>query len=296
MAGRARTAALTSGAMLAFAANSLLCRTALRGGAIDAMSFTAIRLASGAVVLGALATIASRKGDSVARDEPQGTWGSAAALTTYAIAFSLAYLRIGAGTGALILFGFVQITMIVGGLVRGERPSVGQWVGVAVALGGLVTITAPKLNAPPIGAAATMAGAGISWGLYSLRGRGISRPLAATTGNFARSVPFAVLLGAVGAALGPHVTILGIALAIASGAVASGLGYSLWYAVVPALGATRAAAVQLSVPVIAALGAVALLGEPLTFELLVGGGAVVLGLALAVLARRTAPSAGPSPR
>jgi drug/metabolite transporter (DMT)-like permease len=278
MAGLARTAALTAAAMIAFAANSLLCREALRTGAIDAASFTAIRLVSGAVILVALARRAA------SREPPAGSWPSALALTIYAIAFSAAYLEMGAGTGALILFGSVQITMIAGGVIRGERPQPAQWLGVAIALGGLVAIAGPTLHAPPPAAAALMAGAGIAWGIYSLRGRGVTRPLAATAGNFLRSVPFAAAIAATGLVAGAWVTARGAGLAIASGALASGMGYSLWYAAVPSLGATRAAVVQLSVPVIAAAGAIALLGEELTPALAGGGAAVVGGLALALVA------------
>jgi drug/metabolite transporter (DMT)-like permease len=279
MPGPARIAALTAAAMIAFAANSLLCRAALRGGAIDAASFTAIRLASGAAVLLVLARRTARE-----PSPPAGSWPSALALTAYAIAFSIAYLEMGAGTGALILFGSVQITMIAGGVIRGERPAAAQWLGVAIALGGLVAITAPTLHAPPPGAAALMAAAGVAWGIYSLRGRGVTRPLAATAGNFLRGVPFAAAIAAIGLAAGAWVTPRGAALAIASGALASGVGYSLWYAAVPSLGATRAAVVQLSVPVIAAAGAIALLAEPLTATLAGGGAAVVGGLALALVA------------
>lgn len=265
--------------MVGFAANSLLCRAALRGGAIDAASFTAIRLATGAIVLVAVVT---------ARRTPvggEGTWASMLALAAYAIAFSFAYLEIGAGAGALILFGSVQLTMIAGGLLRGEHPLAQQWLGWLVAIGGLVAINAPGLDPPPPRGAALMAAAGVAWGIYSLRGRGIKRPLVATAGNFARSVPIVALLVAIAFATGAHATPYGIALAAASGGIASGLGYSLWYAVVPALGSTRAAIVQLSVPVITAAAAVGLLAEPLRLNVALGGAAIVGGLALALSAR-----------
>lgn len=271
---------ITAVAMLGFAANSLLCRAALRGGAIDAASFTAIRLATGAIVL--VAILAARK-DSV---RGAGTWTSMLALAGYAVAFSYAYLDIAAGAGALILFGSVQLTMIVGGLLRGERPTVQQWVGWLVAVAGLVVINAPGLDPPPLRGAALMAFAGVAWGIYSLRGKGVTHPLVMTAGNFARSVPVAVLLVAVAFATHAHASPLGIALAAASGGVASGLGYSLWYAAVPALGATRAALVQLSVPVITALSAVVLLAEPLRLNVMLGGAAIVGGLALALRSRR----------
>ncbi len=280
----ARTALLTAAAMLGFAANSLLCRAALRGGAIDAASFTAIRLATGAVVL--VAIVAARR--STVRGE--GTWLSALALAAYAVAFSYAYLRIGAAAGALILFGSVQMTMLVGALLRGERPTPAQWSGWLLALAGLVVINAPALDPPPPAGAALMVVAGVAWGVYSLRGRGVTRPLTATAGNFARCVPVAALLAVVALANGAHASAAGIALAAASGGIASGLGYSLWYAAVPALGATRAAVVQLSVPVITALAAVVVLAEPLRWPLAIGGAAIVGGLAIALSskARRAA--------
>ncbi len=244
---------------------------------IEAASFTAIRLATGAVVLVLLVT--ARK-DSV---RGAGTWLSMLALAAYAIAFSYAYLEIAAAAGALVLFGSVQLTMIIGGVLRGERPSLQQWLGWLVAVGGLVVINAPGLDPPPPRGALLMAIAGIAWGIYSLRGRGVTRPLVMTAGNFARSIPIAALLVGIAFATHAHATPAGIVLAAASGGVASGLGYSLWYAAVPALGATRAALVQLSVPVITALAAIALLGEPLRTNVLIGGAAIVGGLALALI-------------
>ncbi len=280
----ARTALLTAAALVGFTANSLLCRAALSGGAIDAASFTAIRLTAGAVVL--VAIVAARKGSV----RGQGTWASALALALYAVAFSYAYLRIGAAAGALVLFGSVQMTMLAGGLLRGERPAPAQWFGWLLAVGGLVVINAPGLDPPPPAGAALMVVAGVAWGVYSLRGRGVTQPLAATAGNFARCVPVAAVLTVVALANGAHASVAGIALAAASGGIASGIGYSLWYAAVPALGATRAAVVQLSVPVITALAAVVLLAEPLRLPLAIGGAAIVGGLAIALssTARRAA--------
>ena len=265
--------------MIGFAANSLLCRAALRGRAIDAASLTAIRIATGAVVL--VAILAAR------RTSVRGavTWPSAFALAGYATAFSYAYLEIGAAAGALLLFGAVQLTMIVGGLLRGERPTPRQWLGWLVALSGLVVINAPRLDPPPLGGAVLMMLAGVAWGIYSLRGRAITRPLVATAGNFARCVPIAAMLVAIALANHAHASTTGIALAAASGGIASGLGYSLWYAAVPALGATRAAVVQLSVPVITAVAAIFLLGEPLRTTVAIGGAAIVAGLALALRAK-----------
>ena len=276
-----RTAVLAAAAMIGFAANSLLCRAALRGGAIDAASFTAIRLATGACVLMAIAV--ARRGDA---SPARGTWPSAIALAAYAIAFSYAYTELSAGAGALILFGSVQLTMIVGGLLRGERPTPLQWLGWLAAVAGLVVLNAPGIDPPPPGGAALMLVAGVAWGVYSLRGRGVTRPLETTAGNFARTVPIAVGLVALALITHAHVSTTGVVLAAASGGIASGLGYSLWYAAVPSLGATRAAAVQLSVPVIAALAAVVLLGETLRPVLVIGGAANICGLALALRARK----------
>ncbi|MEP6866019.1 MAG: DMT family transporter [Deltaproteobacteria bacterium] len=273
-----RTALFAAAAMLGFAANSLLGRAALRTDQIDATSFTAIRLATGALVLALL--VAGRRD----RLRGAGSWGSAIALAGYAVAFTFAYRVLPAGTGALVLFGAVQLTMIVGGLLRGERPTLLQWIGWTCALAGLVVITAPGLDPPPLTGTLLMLAAGAAWGVYSLRGRGIARPLATTADNFLRTLPIAAVLFFVGAR---HMTTMGVVLAACSGGIASGLGYSLWYAAVPALGATRSAAVQLSVPVITALAALALFDEPLRPTLIAGGAAILVGLALALSSRRS---------
>jgi drug/metabolite transporter (DMT)-like permease len=284
--GALSTFALTTATMIAFAANSLLCRAALRGGAIDALGFTAIRLASGTLVLIAITQV--RRSDDPGRD---GSWRAAFALGGYAIAFSLAYLRLGAGTGALLQFGSTQFTMIGGGLVRGERPSLRQWVGLAVAAAGMVVINLPSLEAPPPSGAALMIAAGVGWGLYSLRGRGARHPIRATAGNFVRCLPFTVAFSALALATSAQVTLRGAVLAAVSGAVTTGLGYCLWYAVLPSLGAARGAIVQLSVPVIAAIGAIGLLDEPLRRDVAIGGAIILGGLALALWQRRLVPAA-----
>ena len=270
-----RTLALTVTALCGFAANSLLCRGALGAGTIDAGSFTAIRLLAGALMLSLLAGGRRR----------EGSWGSAAALCAYAIAFSLAYVRIGAAVGALVLFGVVQVSMVAWSLRAGERPSPNQWLGLAVALGGLLALTLPRLHAPdPVGVG-LMAAAGVAWGVYTLRGRGARFPLAANADNFLRSVPFAAALLLIDLPRA-HLGGRGVALAVASGALDSGLGYSVWYAALPGLTGLRAAIVQLTVPVIAAAGAVVLLGESLS-GLLVGAGSAILGgVALALWPRR----------
>jgi drug/metabolite transporter (DMT)-like permease len=277
MLTRVRTVWLTAAALTGFAANSLLTRAGLGGGLIDAGTFTGLRLASGALTLLILARL--RGGGRASAGG--GSWIAAAALAGYAIAFTLAYARIGAGIGALLLFGAVQITMIGTGLVRGERPSRLDWLGLALAIGGLVILTRPGLAAPdPIGAA-LMATAGACWGLYSLLGRRRADPLGATTGNFLRATLFGVVFaGLVWSSR--HVTHTGAMLAIASGSLASGVGYTLWYAALPSLAAWRAAVVQLLVPIVTAVAALAMLGEPLTSRLLVAMACVVGGIGLTV--------------
>ncbi len=269
-----RIALLSSLAMLAFAGNSLLCRTALRSGGIDPASFTSIRIVSGALVLWLI--VRFRKGGTLS-----GSWISAAALFVYAAAFSFAYLALAAGTGALLLFGAVQVTMISHGLWSRERLPPQAWFGFIAAFGGLVGLLLPGLSAPPLLGAAGMLGAGVAWGVYSLRGKGQSHPTAATAGNFVRAVPPALVLSAT---LLPwaKLDVTGILCAVASGAMTSGLGYVIWYAAVRGLRSASAAAVQLSVPVITALGGVALLGEPVTLRLLLASTAVLGGIALVI--------------
>jgi drug/metabolite transporter (DMT)-like permease len=270
----ARTIALTSVAMIAFAGNSLLCRLALGGHSIDAASFTTIRLVSGAVVLWLIARWRSRGAAAT-----HGDWLSALALFAYAAAFSFAYLTLTASTGALLLFGAVQLTMIGFGLRRGEALERRQLAGLLLALAGLVGLLAPGLTAPPVGGAMLMMAAGVAWGVYSLRGQQLRRdPTTATAGNFLRAVPFALVLSlAVGVT---RVDPIGATYAMVSGAVTSGLGYAIWYAALPGLRAATAATVQLSVPVLTALAGLSLLGEPLTLRLVIASIAILGGIAL----------------
>jgi drug/metabolite transporter (DMT)-like permease len=274
-----RTAAFTAAAMIAFAGNSLLCRLALRDTTIDAASFTAIRVASGALVLAVIVTL--RRGSPMRA----GSWLSALALFVYAIFFSFAYLTLPAGTGALVLFAAVQATMIGRAFAAGERFRPIQSFGLLVAVGGLVVLVLPGLGAPDPLAAAMMALAGAAWGVYSLRGRGVADPLAATAGNFLRAVPFALLV-ALAASGSRSLDPAGVVWALASGALASGLGYAIWYAALPSLTASIAATVQLSVPPIAAALAVLLLGEPATLRLAAASLAVLGGIAVVILGRR----------
>ncbi len=269
-----RIIALTAGTLVCFAANSLLCRAALGPRLVDPATFTTVRLASGAAMLALLVA-------AVRRSRPAGgSVGSALALFLYAAAFSLAYVRIGAGVGALLLFTAVQVTMVGWSALRGARPGRLQLVGVAVALAGLAWLVLPSATAPDSLGAALMLAAGVAWGVYSLRGRAAGRdPLSTTASNFALALPLTAALS-VGLARQASLTPAGVALAVASGALASGGGYSLWYAAVPTLGATRAAAVQLAVPVLAGLGATAFLGERLTARITVAAAAILAGIAL----------------
>ncbi len=279
-----RIAAATVLALVAFASNSILCRLALAPSHIDPASFTTVRVASGAAALAVIAAIARRRARTPSSPMRSG-WISAAFLYGYAIAFSLSYVRINAGTGALILFACVQITMLVAALRFGERPRPLEWAGLAVALAGLVYLVVPGLQAPsPLGAA-LMAAAGAAWGIYSLRGRGSPNPLADTTRNFRCALPLALATSLV-AISRAHADRDGVALAIASGALSSGVGYVIWYAALRGLSATRAATVQLSVPVIAAAGGILFLGETPTARLVASAVLILGGVSTALAARR----------
>lgn len=274
-----RSMTLTALAMAAFAANSLLCRFALTQTGIDAASFTTVRLLAGALVLWLIVRL--RRGGS----RRAGSWRSACALFVYAAGFSFAYVSLSAATGALLLFAAVQATMVGYGIWRGERLRPRQWSGLLLAGVGLVGLFLPGLTAPPLAGAALMLAAGGAWGIYSLRGAGAGDPVAVTAGNFIRAVPISLILSMI-MMQGMSVDTVGCLYAVASGALASGVGYALWYAALPALTATGAATVQLSVPVLAALGGVVLLAEPLTLRLLLASVAILGGIALVL---RTPP-------
>jgi drug/metabolite transporter (DMT)-like permease len=272
-------AAMVVLAMIAFAANSLLVRAALKATTIDPASFMAIRLISGAV---ALCLIAALRGGFNWR---AGSWLSAAALFGYAAAFSFAYLSLPAAVGALILFGAVQASMIGWGLWRGERMRLAQIAGFCLAIAGLVALLMPGLSAPPLWAALLMVVAGIAWGAYSLLGRAVRQPTGATAGNFLRAAPMGLVLCLAmrhGLGLDPA----GVAYAVISGAVTSGMGYAIWYAALPGLSATTAATIQLSVPVITALGGVAFLNEPVSLRLLLSSIAILGGIGLVIAGKR----------
>ncbi|MPZ78246.1 MAG: EamA family transporter [Deltaproteobacteria bacterium] len=278
------TTGLTLIALIAFAANSIFCRLALSESAIDPASYTAVRLISGALTLWMIA--------GFLRHTPPvksgGAWISATMLFLYAIAFSFAYLTLSAGTGALILFAAVQITMIGVGLYSGERPRPLEWLGLFVALAGLVYLVSPGISAPsPLGSA-LMAMAGIAWGVYSLYGRGAIDPVAATADNFLRAAPLALVVALLWL---PALDIspMGFLWAALSGSISSGIGYVIWYAALRGLTATRAATVQLSVPVIAALGGVLFLAEEITIRLILSAVTILGGVALAVLGHKAVP-------
>jgi len=314
--------------MIAFASNSLLCRLALKHTTIDAATFTFARILSGAAALWLILKIQTqlrtertaspfvdgreavvklpspppspngRGGPFSLREKARmrafrwkdaGNWWSALALFIYAAAFSFAYLDLSAGTGALLLFGAVQATMILWGLHRGERLRAIQVIGLVIAITGLVVLLFPGLSAPPLMGSILMLGAGMAWGIYSLRGKLAVDAIAATTGNFLRAVPFAALISLIMISR-THVDSSGVIYAVISGAITSGLGYVIWYSVLPALKATSAATVQLSVPVLAATGGILLLGESITLRYVLASIAVLGGIALVVIEKNRAHS------
>jgi drug/metabolite transporter (DMT)-like permease len=274
------TPVYTALALVAFAANSIICRMALGDETIDAASFASIRLASGALVL---MLIVGVQGKSPGQKHP-GSWASAGMLFLYAVTFSFAYVSLSAGTGALILFGAVQATMILGGLWQGERLRRAEWCGLVIALFGLIYLLLPGWKAPSLSGGILMATAGIAWGVYSLRGRGVSHPIAITADNFLRSVPM-VLVVSVAAVSSMTISAKGVLLAALSGGVTSGLGYVAWYSALRELTATRAAVAQLLVPVIAATGGVVILSEQVSLRLIVSAIMIIGGVGAIFLLR-----------
>lgn len=283
----ARTALLTAVAMVAFAANSLLCRMALGGGLIDAASFAAIRVVAGAVTLALILFVQQKP-----RIGANADWRAAAMLFTYMVFFSFAYLSLTAGIGALILFGAVQLTMFTTALWNAERFGPISWAGLALAIAGLVYLVSPGLTAPdPLGAG-FMAIAGVAWGVYSLLGRSAGDPLEATTHAFVYCVPPVLIVAALHYFFyGAWMFSNGAILAVASGAIASGCGYVVWYAALRGLTATNAAVVQLSVPVIAAFGGVLLLAEDVTLRLVLAAAGTLGGVTIVLMQRAAKPTA-----
>jgi drug/metabolite transporter (DMT)-like permease len=270
----------TTFALVAFAFNSILCRMALRTGEADAVGFTVVRLVSGAVALIVISYL-SKSGKASKR----GNWVSAFCLFMYAICFSFAYLGLTAATGALILFSSVQFTMIAVTLFRGERPNALEWLGLLIALGGLVYLLLPGLSSPPPFQSALMAAAGIAWGFYTLRGKGSGDPLGDTTGNFIRTVPM-IVAAAIPFLSQINLSTRGLVLAILSGALTSGVGYAFWYAALKHHTATRAAVLQLSVPMLTAFAGVLLLSEVMTQRLLIAAAFILGGIGLTILSRQ----------
>ena len=275
-----KTVVFTGLTLIAFAANSVLCRLALGGETIDAASFTAVRLLSGAIVLFAIIKIRNNNTGSPTK----GSWPAGFMLFLYAITFSFAYITLDTGTGALILFGAVQITMILLSLISGNRLHITEWAGVAIAFAGFVYLVLPGVTAPPLVGFLLMTVAGIAWGIYTLKGRGSKYPLMDTAYNFLRTVPLVIVLALV-AIKNAHYSTQGIMLAVLSGGIASGIGYAIWYNALAGLSATQAAVVQLLVPVIAALGGVIFVSESVTLRLTLSALMILGGILLVVLGR-----------
>jgi len=283
-------------AMSAFAANSVLARLALVDGESGPTSFTLLRILSGAALLALLVTWSP-----AARHPPdwlgKGNWTSSAMLVTYAAAFSFAYVSLGAALGALVLFAVVQIVIFAASWRSGERPSPATWWGLALAALGLVVLAAPGVSAPNLGGVFLMCLAGAAWGVYTLRGRGVSRPLDATASNFVRGVPLSLIVLLPAAALHSetiHLTWVGAGYAVLSGSVASGLGYAIWYAVVPLLTRAQSGIIQLSPAPLAAMGGLLLIGESITVRVLTASVLILGGVALGVVPRPSAASAPPT--
>ncbi len=279
-AGSLRVAGLTVLALVAFAGNSVLCRLALADSSIDAASFTTVRLVSGAIALLIILSATSRG----TRPASYGSWMSAAMLFLYAACFSFAYISLDTGIGALILFGMVQATMVAGALMAGDRPTVAEWIGWLLAIGGFVYLVSPGLTAPSPGGSALMAIAGIAWGIYSLRGRNESFALAGTTYNFVRSVPLVLIVSAF-SLQDLHLTTNGVVLAILSGTITSGVGYAVWYTALQSISSMQAAMVQLSVPVLAAAGGILFLSESISLRLIVSSLLILGGIFLALFGK-----------
>lgn len=287
MAGRLWSVVVFTGlALVAFAANSVLARMALAAKAIDAGGYTILRLVSGAVVLAVMVAIRQRGGGV----KSKGSWSGGLALFIYAICFSYAYISLETATGALILFGAVQITMILMTVVSGHRPGPGEWSGLVLAFAGFVYLVAPGVATPSAGGFVLMTLSGVSWGIYTLLGRGSVNPLADTAFNFLRTLPLValVLVAAFGSI---ELSLKGALLAIMSGGIASGIGYALWYTALGGLTATQAAVLQLLVPVIAAFGGIVFVSEPISMRLVLASVAILTGILMVVLARHSHPPA-----
>ena len=275
---------LTALALTAFAANSVLNRLALSDGSIDAPSFTVIRLLSGAIVL--VLILLLRKGNGK-NTESKGSWASSLMLFIYAITFSLAYLSLDTATGALILFTAVQVSMILISLIKGTRLQSTEWLGLLIAFSGFVYLVFPDLGTPSVKGFILMSIAGTAWGVYTLNGRATKDALADTAYNFIRTIPFVLVLLLISFS-SSHYSIYGILLAVISGSIASGIGYAIWYAALRDLSSTQAAVVQLSVPIIAAIGGVVFVSEELTLRLVISIGLILGGIFLVLISKNIA--------
>ncbi len=275
-----KTSVFTALALIAFAANSVLCRLALGEETIDAASFTVIRLLSGALVLLAILAFSNDKEASASR----GSWSASLMLFVYAVAFSFAYVSLDTGTGALILFGSVQITMILLSLVSGNRLHLSEWVGVIIAFIGFVYLILPEVTSPSVMGFLLMIAAGIAWGMYTLKGRGSDHPLKDTAYNFLRTIPLVIILLVI-TIQDAHYSAAGVLLAVLSGGIASGIGYTIWYIALGGLSTTQAAVVQLSVPAIAAFGGVLFVSEAITARLTLSASMILGGILLVVVGR-----------
>jgi len=279
-----KTIILTGLALIAFAANSVLCRLALDNEAIDASSFTVIRLLSGTIVLLIIISTTRRNSRNTARTSTKGSWTASLMLFIYATTFSYAYISLDTGTGALILFGSVQITMILLSLISGTRLHITEWVGVVIAFAGFIYLILPGVTTPSVIGFTLMTVAGISWGIYTLKGRGSKSPLMDTAYNFFRTTPLVVLL-AISTINNINYSSEGIILALLSGGITSGIGYTIWYIALGGLSSTQAAVLQLSVPVIAALGGIIFVSETITFRLTISAAMVLGGILIVVLGK-----------
>ena len=278
---------LTAMALVAFAANSVLCRLALGDGSIDPVSFTSIRLVGGALALSLIFWF-TKVSEKV--EKPQGSWSSGVALYAYAVSFSLAYISLSSGTGALILFGAVQITMLLAAFRSGEQMGWRQWVGFFVAIAGIIYLVSPGIEAPDLGGAVLMMISGVAWGLYSIAGKSVTAPIAMTTGNFIRAAIITVPTSICALAF-VNISSFGVALALTSGVVTSGLGYVIWYKAVPLLTTTQAAILQLLVPLLAALGGVVFISEQFTLRLGIASLLILGGVVFSICAKQKHGSA-----
>ncbi|MCG8382861.1 MAG: DMT family transporter [Gammaproteobacteria bacterium] len=273
---------LTGFALVAFAANSILSRLALENHAIDASSFTVIRLISGAVVLLVILSLTRNKSSEVSA---KGSWLASFMLFLYAISFSYAYLTLETGTGALILFGSVQITMILISIYSGSRLHITEWIGIVIAFIGFVYLILPDVSTPSLTGFLLMTVSGIAWGGYTLKGRSSKNPLSDTTYNFIRIMPFALIL-VISTLNSANYSFHGVILATLSGGIASGIGYTVWYSALSYLTSTQAAVFQLLVPAIAALGGVIFVSEPITLRLFISGTLILGGVLMVILGKK----------